>query len=107
MAFFDGIRQPPSATLFPYTTLFRSLGGALTEGIGWRSIFWVNVPVGLLAIVLTARFVPESRAPRPRRIDPVGQDRKSTRLNSSHMSTSYAVFCLQETTGRSGPVKRQ
>jgi EmrB/QacA subfamily drug resistance transporter len=49
------------------------LGGALVEGIGWRSIFWVNVPVGLLAIALTARFVAESRAPKPRRPDPVGQ----------------------------------
>src|SRR5947209_13670324 len=49
------------------------LGGALTEGIGWRSIFWINVPVGLAAIALTARFVPESRAPHGRRVDPVGQ----------------------------------
>ncbi|HEX8105585.1 MAG TPA: MFS transporter, partial [Solirubrobacteraceae bacterium] len=49
------------------------LGGALVEGIGWRAIFWVNVPVGLAAIVLTARFVAESRAPRARRPDPVGQ----------------------------------
>jgi EmrB/QacA subfamily drug resistance transporter len=49
------------------------LGGALVEGIGWRSIFWVNVPVGLAAIALTARFVAESRAPHPRRPDPVGQ----------------------------------
>ncbi len=49
------------------------LGGALVEGVGWRSIFWANVPVGLLAIVLTARFVPESRAAHARRADPVGQ----------------------------------
>jgi EmrB/QacA subfamily drug resistance transporter len=49
------------------------LGGALVDGVGWRSIFWVNVPVGLLAIALTARFVPESRAPHARRPDPVGQ----------------------------------
>jgi EmrB/QacA subfamily drug resistance transporter len=48
-------------------------GGVLVEGVGWRSIFWVNIPVGLLAIVLTARFVPESRAARARRVDPVGQ----------------------------------
>jgi MFS family permease len=41
--------------------------------VGWRGIFWVNVPIGLAAIVLTGLFVPESRAPRPRRIDPVGQ----------------------------------
>lgn len=49
------------------------LGGALVAGLGWRSIFWVNVPVGLAAIVLAALFVPESRADRPRRADPVGQ----------------------------------
>jgi EmrB/QacA subfamily drug resistance transporter len=49
------------------------LGGVLVGGAGWRSVFWVNVPVGLIAIVLAAKFVPESRAPRPRRIDPVGQ----------------------------------
>jgi EmrB/QacA subfamily drug resistance transporter len=49
------------------------LGGVLTETIGWRSIFWVNVPIGVLGIVLTALFIPESRAPRARRIDPVGQ----------------------------------
>jgi EmrB/QacA subfamily drug resistance transporter len=49
------------------------LGGALVEGVGWRSIFWVNVPIGLAAIVLTARYVAESRAPHARRPDPVGQ----------------------------------
>ncbi|MEE4544399.1 MFS transporter [Streptomyces sp. V4-01] len=49
------------------------VGGALVESVGWRSIFWINLPVGLAALVLTARFVPESRAPRARRVDPVGQ----------------------------------
>jgi EmrB/QacA subfamily drug resistance transporter len=49
------------------------LGGALVGWAGWRSIFWINVPVTLAAVVLTAIFVPESRAPRPRRLDPVGQ----------------------------------
>ncbi len=49
------------------------LGGLLVESVGWRGIFWVNIPVGLAAIVLTALFVPESRAERPRRPDPVGQ----------------------------------
>ena len=49
------------------------LGGALTDVAGWRSIFWINVPIGILAIVLVARVVPESRAARPRRLDPVGQ----------------------------------
>src|SRR6202044_3384104 len=49
------------------------LGGVLVGTIGWRSIFWVNVPVGLAAIALTHRFVPESRPPRPRRLDPIAQ----------------------------------
>ncbi|MEU8234797.1 DHA2 family efflux MFS transporter permease subunit [Actinoplanes sp. NPDC048967] len=49
------------------------LGGLLVAGLGWRSIFWINVPVGAAAIVLAARYVPESRADHPRRIDPVGQ----------------------------------
>jgi EmrB/QacA subfamily drug resistance transporter len=49
------------------------LGGALVAGLGWRSIFWINVPVGLAAIILAWRFVPESRSDHPRRIDPVGQ----------------------------------
>jgi EmrB/QacA subfamily drug resistance transporter len=48
------------------------IGGALV-GISWRAIFLVNIPVGLLAIALTARYVPESRAARARRVDPVGQ----------------------------------
>ncbi|MGW4948484.1 DHA2 family efflux MFS transporter permease subunit [Actinoplanes sp. NPDC004185] len=49
------------------------LGGVLVAGLGWRSIFWINVPVGVAAIVLAALYVPESRAAHPRRIDPVGQ----------------------------------
>jgi EmrB/QacA subfamily drug resistance transporter len=49
------------------------LGGLLVSGLGWRSIFWVNVPIGALAIYLTRRFVPESRATRGKRFDPVGQ----------------------------------
>jgi EmrB/QacA subfamily drug resistance transporter len=49
------------------------LGGLLVETIGWRSIFWVNVPLGLVALALTARVIPESRADRPRRLDLVAQ----------------------------------
>jgi EmrB/QacA subfamily drug resistance transporter len=49
------------------------LGGLLVQSVGWRSIFWVNLPVGLAAVLLTLRHVPESRAPRARRPDPVGQ----------------------------------
>jgi EmrB/QacA subfamily drug resistance transporter len=49
------------------------VGGVLIATVGWRGIFWVNIPVGVAAIALTALFVPESRAPRARRVDLVGQ----------------------------------
>jgi EmrB/QacA subfamily drug resistance transporter len=49
------------------------LGGVLVGTVGWRGIFWANIPVGLVAISLTALFVPDSKAPRSRRSDPVGQ----------------------------------
>jgi EmrB/QacA subfamily drug resistance transporter len=49
------------------------VGGALVDSVGWRAVFFVNVPIGLIAIALTAVFVPESRAEHPRRLDPVGQ----------------------------------
>ncbi len=49
------------------------VGGALVSAAGWRSIFLINVPVGLAAIALALRYIPESRAPAPRRFDPVGQ----------------------------------
>jgi EmrB/QacA subfamily drug resistance transporter len=49
------------------------LGGALTQTVGWRAIFWINAPIGIAAILLAARFVPESKAPHARRFDPVGQ----------------------------------
>ncbi|MEU4195759.1 MFS transporter [Kribbella sp. NPDC026611] len=54
-------------------TLGPILGGALVDGLGWRSIFWVNLPIVVLAVVFTTLFVPESRAERARRFDPVGQ----------------------------------
>jgi EmrB/QacA subfamily drug resistance transporter len=49
------------------------LGGALVDGLGWRSIFWVNLPIVVLAVIFTTLFVPESRAGHGRRFDPVGQ----------------------------------
>jgi EmrB/QacA subfamily drug resistance transporter len=49
------------------------VGGALVTGVGWRAIFWVNVPIGIAAIVLTQRFVPESKADHARRLDPPAQ----------------------------------
>src|ERR1700710_678416 len=51
------------------------VGGILTDSIGWRSIFWINVPIGVAALVLAAVFVPEPKAPPAQRggADPVGQ----------------------------------
>jgi len=64
------------------------IGGALTQTIGWRSIFWVNLPAGLAAIVLAAIFVPESKAPRARAFDFVGQ----FLVFSGLASLTYAVI---------------
>lgn len=49
------------------------LGGVLVTAVGWQSVFWINIPIGITAIVLTQRFVPESKAPHPRRLDPPAQ----------------------------------
>ncbi|MBM4791121.1 MFS transporter [Streptomyces sioyaensis] len=64
------------------------VGGLLVQSVGWRSIFWINVPIGALALFLTLRYVPESRAPRPRRVDPVGQLLVITLLGS----LTYAII---------------
>jgi EmrB/QacA subfamily drug resistance transporter len=58
------------------------VGGLLVNASGWRSIFWINIPVGLAAIILTLRFIPESRAERARRVDVVGQILVITLLSS-------------------------
>jgi len=49
------------------------LGGALTQAVGWRSIFWINVPIGIAAVILATVYVPESKAAQARAFDPVGQ----------------------------------
>jgi EmrB/QacA subfamily drug resistance transporter len=64
------------------------IGGLLVETTGWRAIFWLNVPVGLAALLLTKLFVPESRAPRPRRVDAVGQSLMIAML----VSVTYAII---------------
>jgi EmrB/QacA subfamily drug resistance transporter len=64
------------------------LGGALTQALGWRSIFWINVPVGITAVILAAVYVPESKAARARAFDPVGQGLVFVGLTS----LTYAVI---------------
>src|SRR3712207_8029805 len=97
------IRRPPSSHLFPYTTLFRSLRER-QEDHGPR--------LGVETAVLRVADDADDRAPiaahadepqhvaRPRHPAPdrvlAGEDRKSTRLNSSHANISYAVFCLKK-----------
>lgn len=49
------------------------VGGLLVDSVGWRSIFWINVPVGLVAVVLAVRYIPESKSPVARKVDAVGQ----------------------------------
>src|SRR2546430_12514245 len=84
------IRRPPRSTLFPYTTLFRST--LLFEVSPADPITLAGVCLVLLGVGVGAAYVPARRAMR---IDPA-QDRKSTRLNSSHSQISYAVFCLKK-----------
>src|SRR2546427_6893044 len=89
------IRRPPRSTLFPYTTLFRSLA-TMREVTG-------GTPYGASCVTGTGS---ETRMPTPLELDlcrcqgehvaRITADRKSTRLNSSHSQISYAVFCLKK-----------
>src|SRR2546430_11047626 len=89
------IRRPPRSTLFPYTTLFRSveIRGPGSPGLRLRA-----------GVRVHARSAQEGRrdAPHPRG---ASGDRKSTRLNSSHSQISYAVFCLKKKNTETGPRK--
>src|SRR3712207_7533580 len=95
------IRRPPRSTLFPYTTLFRSFEGIKAEA--GRDLLVANEAPAIAAAVdqVFVRDVAESLGRAARRaIESVytwpQQDRKSTRLNSSHANISYAVFCLKK-----------
>src|SRR5690349_23287769 len=95
------LTHSPAPTLFPYTTLFRSPSESRTPGAGARPPPRHGQPgrgvgdrgaagrAGRLAMAA-------SRATTRRRCRPAAEDRKSTRLNSSHVEISYAVFCLKK-----------
>src|SRR2546427_8812306 len=86
------IRRPPRSTLFPYTTLFRSFSQSFL-----RDVRICQVQLDELSAVLRAvkdREMSEDEAMK--RLSQSPQDRKSTRLNSSHSQISYAVFCLKK-----------
>src|SRR3989454_9302974 len=81
------IRRPPRSTLFPYTTLFRSLVDSVEKVVSLRL-----EELGLLSLALNDSKVDW----RCVALDAAYRDRKSTRLNSSHLVISYAVFCLKK-----------
>src|SRR2546426_1959091 len=93
------IRRPPRSTLFPYTTLFRSfIDLGLDEAVGGAeetgSLVFADIeeaPAKPTIEELEGRVADDPD-------DPEAQDRKSTRLNSSHLVISYAVFCLKKKT---------
>src|SRR3712207_7233442 len=93
------IRRPPRSTLFPYTTLFRSLQAAPTRTTDASAVVhnadaWIGSrpPIRLAKIVSAAQKEGSSGVTG----DWSAADRKSTRLNSSHANISYAVFCLKK-----------
>src|SRR5258708_15464333 len=94
------IRRPPRSTLFPYTTLFRSLGQPFAIDAMWDQRMLSRASLSQVAdfkqycrdaVTPLDAHVPWTEAS-------VGPDRKSTRLNSSHQIISYAVFCLKKKT---------
>src|SRR5437667_6616612 len=92
------IRRPPRSTLFPYTTLFRSAAELFYRYSQVRrddqdveyEVKTIVKELGYLALAVTLAATYVGRTPRLR------SDRKSTRLNSSHITISYAVFCLKK-----------
>src|SRR3712207_8234644 len=90
------IRRPPRSTLFPYTTLFRSDDGPGRSRVHMAAdgLDWPAFAIGTLGADVTVVSPPELLY----LLHEWGQDRKSTRLNSSHANISYAVFCLKKKT---------
>src|SRR5256885_5221600 len=89
------IRRPPRSTLFPYTTLFRSCEYAATRAIPIELRYGGAHGVALVAEIAGRTHGHVHLAVRPE-YDRARRDRKSTRLNSSHLVISYAVFCLKK-----------
>src|SRR3989442_7015320 len=93
------IRRPPRSTLFPYTTLFRSLElqAKLLRTLQERAFRHVG---GERLLTVDIRIISSTNRDLKMQMSTV-RDRKSTRLNSSHVRISYAVFCLKQETKRS------
>src|SRR5688572_32091233 len=100
------VRRPRRSTRFPYTTLFRSIGNTARLGAQRRLeseaifVFILREVLSLAGVMLLLCIAHADPPLLPRSIDTFRavalQDRKSTRLNSSHSQTSYAVFCLKK-----------
>src|SRR3712207_8329421 len=94
------IRRPPRSTLFPYTTLFRSLDAGVNVSAGSDNMFDIWFRFNRMDPVETAYITCLSGGMRTdaevREAFDMTTDRKSTRLNSSHANISYAVFCLKK-----------
>src|SRR3712207_8860343 len=88
------IRRPPRSTLFPYTTLFRSSGKSTGQRVAHRD----QLGVRLRQLCDRIRSGDDAAAGEEPDLPRIGlaEDRKSTRLNSSHANISYAVFCLKK-----------
>src|SRR3712207_7779231 len=90
------IRRPPRSTLFPYTTLFRSLWPVPAVGTD-RAVPRARRASDRGGARLSMLVLARTAGPRPQgHGGPQGAERKSTRLNSSHANISYAVFCLKK-----------
>src|SRR5689334_24816774 len=90
------LRPPPSSTLFPYTTLFRSLLRDLPSSRTRLHPFQMQSSPPPSSRGEMCPHESEAFSPTPEPLLPLSPDRKSTRLNSSHSSISYAVFCLKK-----------
>src|SRR5438552_13814928 len=90
------IRQPQRSTLFPYTTLFRSRHSASARRYHRHKGGWQSPVAEDCSSKRRYRLWPSLGSKRAGAAPPGSQDRKSTRLNSSHQINSYAVFCLKK-----------
>src|SRR5947199_5787924 len=98
------LRRPPRSTLFPYTTLFRSKATLVAEDLGWMPNVRVMPGMPSMPDMPDMRHFEFSFGMPWGDLElEVTQDRKSTRLNSSHLGISYAVFCLKKKKNKTTP----
>src|SRR5690349_24233461 len=91
------LRRPSRPTLFPYTTLFRSpVNAAAPKGGGGTNMPGVSAAAGYKGPASRSNTSASSIEALKKAAENAGKDRKSTRLNSSHVENSYAVFCLKK-----------